>query len=450
MRSAIIAIFHTAVLLCFFCANGVAQIVEDEYHHGRGGFSIGMTDQDPAQSDMGFKLDRFTLFGTALVWKLDGSLFSLAYLNATMSYGVAKNIEKTPILNAWANEMQRQAQSINVTLTRAPFVSNGYKGLELRAKSSSFALMRGFFNGDLLMILNIRAKDQAEFDALQRTANTFRPLNKTERIIALIYENTPTPLPRELPDRLPPPDAVEMGLRGIVKRIRESSEGKLPSDRTFTQEINFDQDGFVTSETSFAAGYPDVITGWGWVAGKRVNREISVPYPGGDGPYGRRMVISGEVPYALPPGTGYLYKNANGAMVDVRYGTRFETVLDDKRRPMQRKRFSNNGTLIFSQTFSYPDGCREVKTTDESGNFFSHFRYKLDDQGNVIEEQSLSDTGKILTSNQYSYKFDPTGNWIRKEAYQTQAFGSKPGKRLIGVFTRELLYFDNSSNRPVA
>ena len=366
-----------------------------------------------------------------------------------MSSRFAKNVNKAAVIDSWVNETQKQARTVNASLNRTTFTSGGFQGAELRSNINPLFVTRAFFHGELLIILNIRAKDQEELNDLLRVAGSFRALTKTERIIALIGEYTPDPLPLELPANLPPSDTTELHLHGMVKRVRESKEGKSPADRTFTHEINFDENGFVTSETSFVDGFPDVITAWGWVSGLRVNREISVAYPGGDGPrVGRRMVITGEVPFVLPDGN--IYKSPNGLSVDVRYGTRFETKFDERRRPVQRKRFLNNGSLIFSQIFTYADGFREVKTSDVDGNFFSHFKYKLDEKGNVLEEQSLSDTGKILTATQFMYKYDASGNWIRKEAYQTQAFGSKPGRRLLGIYTRDLLYFDNSSNGPVA
>ena len=57
--------FLAALTVCLFVGACLAQD-DEEYHDARGGFSVRLTSQYPNQSDLMFKLEQFTLLGTAV------------------------------------------------------------------------------------------------------------------------------------------------------------------------------------------------------------------------------------------------------------------------------------------------------------------------------------------------------------------------------------------------
>jgi hypothetical protein len=202
------------------------------------------------------------------------------------------------------------------------------------------------------------------------------------------------------------------------------------------QQIHFDQDGYKTKEISFIEGYPDLITAWGWFDGKRVKSQSAVNYPGRDGPQASRAaIVSGAFP---------LYEDEDSRASKPKFGNRIESDLDATGRPLTRRRYSDNGSLVYVESFRYTDNAREIKPVDSAGGFIGSVREVFDKEHNVIEIHVLSDNGSVAYSTHFEYLFDKRRNWIEKRELQTRSLGKKPTKKIVGTIFRDILYYDET------
>lgn len=419
------------------------SILADEFHHGSGGFSITPIPGVPEQRQIVDELGNYRLWGESFAWKNSDFHLTISFFNVINGSTLAEPNEKPLILSKWKSRWKlsiiENAGAEKTTFEEARYEFNGFKGLEIRSSGTHYTITRAYFIGSRLFVLSLAAQDPFVKTAFIPSLNSFRLLTKDERTRAMIEQFAPPALDQGRSATKPDSrDVSELGLRGMVSRIRESYKPNSKSENLKVREIHFNEDGFKTREISFNEGYPDVITSWGWIDGKRVNLQSAVNYPDREGPHGSRtIVVSGYQPFS--------FSRLNGqdiAALARQFGNRIETELDQKNRPVTKRRYSNNGSLVYVEHFLYTDKRREIKITDSVGGFISRTRELLDAQLNVVEIQTVTSDGSIIDSTQFEYEFDANQNWVVKKAYTNH--GKRIGRKAMGISFRDIVYHDFS------
>ncbi len=422
-----ISIFVVLLIASGF-ANGFAL---QEFHHGYGGFSISIGNPPTIRQSDGFELNPYQLWGNRLIWEGDGLSFSISYYEVLDATHRIASPQKDILITKFKAAFREEHSTDNTVLKEVPYVFGNSRGVEILGSGGVFSITRAFFVNRRIFILDAYASDLGRLNESRSVMDSFRILTKAERTIAMIDENTPPMMAQERPAKIPPSDTAELGIIGAVRRIVDTSRAGSRNELIAIQEINFDVSGFKTREIGFNDGFPDVITSWGWIEGKRVNIQAAVNYPSAEGPTtGRKVDISGFI------------SMSNGLIPQ--YGNRFETEFDAMNRPSTRRRISNNGILINVERFSYSANLREIRTVDNSGGFLNGVRERLDSNNNVTEADILTSTGKIYESKRFEYEFDEKGNWIVKKVFRKTSLKRRSGIKPDTIIYRTIQYYESS------
>ena len=330
-------------------------------------------------------------------------------------------------------------QKNNATFVESAFTSGVVKGTEYRITGSRRSILRMFFVGNRFYILLAAGLNKQEFSQLSAVLDTFRHLPKDEFAAAMIREAMPAELPQTTPSGFLPTDSLEMGLKGRIKSMIEDIESGTPKKRERNAEFYFGPTGFMTRHIIYAVGLADVINNYGWVDGRRSVNVGPIKY------FGEPFSFT---PSAMTVGIGaregynYLGRDLNGQIVDNRYTSRFEEKYDDSWRLIERRNISSNGDVNFVEKHIYKDRIRTVLVEDNAGGFISGKSEVLDAAGNVVEENTLDNNGKPISTKRFKYQFDSTGNWIVKTASVLWRGSGPKGFRHFGTYYRTITYYD--------
>lgn len=423
--------------LFWLCMAAVAVAQTGEFHHGTGGFAVRPPGVDFSQTQLFHVLGPYKLFGTAATWEGDDEVrLNAAFYTVVRGTSQIKPPDKPVILKQWRSVSAEVAKSEKLSLVESPFVFDAFDGVEMHGTGQMQSLTRVFFIKDRLFVLSVLGPGDLTKRSLTMFLDSFRLLTKDERAIAMVDEFAPPLLTQERRAAVDSPDAVDLDLRGHVRRIRDRYQAASPTANELkVQEVHFNEEGFRTKEISFNEGFPDVITTWGWIDGHRVNLQSAVNYPDREGPQASRTaIISGFQP---GPFGASRYKDI--ASLARSFGNKIETELDQLRRPVVRRRYSNNGILVTVERFMYKERVREITTTDSQGGFIAHTREIFDNERNVAERQTLNDRGTAFLTEVFEYEFDQEQNWVVRRTFSKAS--AKVRRKLIGTARREILYY---------
>jgi hypothetical protein len=330
-------------------------------------------------------------------------------------------------------------QKSNATFIDSAFTSGAVKGTEFRITGARRSILRMFFVGNRFYILLATSLNKPEFGQLSTTLDTFRHLPKDEFAAAMIREAMPAQLPQTTPSGILPTDALEMGLKGRVKAIIEHIESGTPKKRERNAEFHFGLTGFLTRHITYAVGLADVISNYGWVDGRRSVNVAPIKYFGEPFSFARSAMTVG---IGAREGYNYLGRDLNGQIVDNRYTSRFQEKYDDSWRLTERQNISSSGDINFVEKHVYRDRSRTVLVEDNAGGFISGKSEVLDAAGNVVEENTLDNTGKPTSTMRFEYQFDSKRNWIVKTATVRWKGSGPKGFRIYGTYYRTISYYD--------
>ncbi|MEO7539472.1 MAG: hypothetical protein ABIV21_05565 [Pyrinomonadaceae bacterium] len=389
-------------------------------------------------SPISFVLDNYQLWGESLVWKTDDHRLNISFLTVMNGSTLIAPRDRLAVLAKWRSAFFVEMSKAKAIVWESPYTFGDFKGFEFRTEAPGNAITRVFFIKNRLFVIGLSAEDLKTVEMLRPILDSFRLLTKDERIIAMIEEFDPPALPQDHPSGSELAETEELGLKGAVRRIRDTYRPVTDEKSQIVQEMHFDQNGALLKEISFLEGFPDIITAWGWLDGKRVNIQSAVNYPDREGPQtGRTVIVSGYLP---------AYDTGKAP----RFGNRIESELDENRRPLIRRRYSNIGVLIYSDRFSYSGKVREIKTTDSSNGFLGAIRETLDGQNHVTEKQIVSDNGIVFESQQFEYVLDEQKNWVEKKIFNKMGRGKATKKRLIGTYYRNIVYYTSADSKSIA
>jgi hypothetical protein len=436
----LIIILLASIVSISTTANGQEGSGEFVSGIGRFGFSPGVpiVDAKPLESVQG----PFVMLGEAFSFADDSSVFVISHYTPFEPKKFGGNFSaasKTALTASVRKDLIADFQKNNATFTESTFVSGAVKGSEYHITGSRRSIVRIFFIGNRFYILLATSLNKQEFGRLSATLDTFRHLPKQEFAAAMIKEGMPAELPQTTPSGILPTDALEMGLKGRVKTIIEDMESGTPKKRERNAEFYFSKNGFMTRHITYANGLADVINNYGWVDGRRSVNVGPIKYFGEPFSFGTASMTVG---LGAREGYNYLGRDLDGRIVDQRYTSRFEEKYDDSWRLTERKNVSSHGDLNFVERHTYNGLTRTVRVEDNSGGFISSKKEILDTAGNVIEENTLDDSGKANSTKGFKYQFDASGNWIVKAAtVQSRVSGPKTVRHLA-TYYRTITYHD--------
>ena len=436
----LIVVFFASILLLPHLANGQEKVGEFVSGIGRFGFKPGLpiVDAKPIEAREG----PYLMFGESFTFADDSSGFVVSHYTPFEPKKFGGNFSaasKTALLGLIRKGLIIDFKKNNETFKELAFASKSAKGTEFQVTGSRLSVLRVFFVGNRCYILIATSRNKADLVRLTAGLDTFRYLPKDEFAAAMIREAMPAELPQTTPSGILPTDALEMGLKGRVKTIVEDLESGTPRKRERNAEFYFGTTGFMTRHITYGGGLADVINNYGWVDGRRSVNVGPIKY------FGEPFSFT---PSAMTVGIGaregynYLGRDLNGQIVDNRYTSRFEEKYDESWRLTERRNVSSNGDVNFVEKHTYRDNVRSVRVEDDAGGFISSKNEMLDATGNVVEENTLDNTGKPISTKRFKYQFDSKGNWIVKTTTVLWKGSGPKGFRHFGTYYRTITYYD--------
>ncbi|MEQ1605355.1 MAG: hypothetical protein ABL999_10860 [Pyrinomonadaceae bacterium] len=419
------------ILLAFFVASSIFGQVAKEFHSGSGGFAVTVGEVKPVARNIPLRVGNLMLFGDSLAFDLNEVLLEVSALTVATTKSVGDKKVIPTALVRFASEIKKVYSEQKLEFAEKPYSFGGSSGFEIVTNGNKHQILRIFPLKGRIILITLTGKGETNLAFFRPLIDSFRLLDRKERTIAVVDEAMPPPLDQERPNPLPTSDVVELGLLGFVNRTRETVQLTTKSERLFSRELRFNQDGFILRDISFSDGYPSVITSWGWLGGARINMQSPVNYFDEDRPMGRP---SGMTSGFSPMGSSF----------GPRFGNRFVTTYDTNGRMLSRKCYTNSEALISVENFRYEGKWRVIKTTDSSGGFLSAIRERFDSRHNLLETQTLLDSGRVAYSLRFEYQFDERGNWIVKKAYRVQTTKSCRLTKPEETYYREIEYAEAS------
>ena len=423
-------LFSVCFLICAF--QDARPAISNEFRSSFAGFAIDAGGRPTRAEFIHQDVGTYAIFGPAFEWHDKGAKIRIAAHLVTSDSSTTRRQQQPAILDLMIKQSTVELQNAGLQFSQAPYAFASSRGREVKATGKYFFAERVFFVGEILYNISLTTPDKETFDSNYPILDKFRLLTKAERIVALIEDSNAIPMPQETADERAGPETVWYDLKGPVQRFREEFQSKPGAGSEVTQEVWFDQNGFITSEITFGNGYPELITTWGWVEGQRVNSQTTIPF------------LRSEMP---PP----THRLTVGGGADEIYGVRFESAYDIKGRITEQKCFSNTGTLVFRKRFVYTERSMEIIETDDRGGFLGRSREIRDDAGIVVEHQILSDIGLVIESKKFEYRSDDRGNWIEKWVVRPVRVGRRTVTERSGGYKRDIRYYDEDKMQdPVA
>lgn len=427
-------ILITLVAVICIHANGQDP---NEFHYGYAGFSITTGGPPSRVEPLVVRLDEYGVWGSTFIWESGSYRLRVSVGAVNRGTSLDAKSDRKLVVSKWKDALVAGLDK-TLRVEDSPYIYNDFPGIEIRAANNFVA--RVFFEKTLLIAITFETRPGGDTTAYKPILDSFRPLTKTERLIAMIDEYTPPFLAQKRPPNVLWTDEAEIGLKGAVRLIRDTTPTGARGDVVVIQEQHFDVDGFLKIEIGFNNGFPDVITGWGWDKGRRVNAQSPVNFPPEEGPRGgRTTVVSGYI------GGG----EQSAPNASIKFGNRFEVTLDDDHRILEKRRFSNTGSLVLVEHYKYTGNFREKRTTDASGGFMGGIRDRLDANNNVLETQMLAGDGSVVNTALFEYRFDARGNWVERRAFAKSRGNKRATKKPFETYYREIRYFDNEDLRGV-
>lgn len=431
-----ICLFVLFISSCGGQSASVQPAINNRFVSGEGGFAINLPEKPTERKKEKFTILNYDVSGENIAWSEMADFFATVENYKVYSENPKISaLEKTNILESHKKGFTEALTKAGIKYTETPFKFQQTSGYEIRGSSTSGKMVsRGFFVNNRMIILGVIKRTGESFDAQLELINSFRLLTKDERSAALIAENTPKDLPQTAAAPRALSDAQENNLKGKIKRIVEESQDSPKAAREPWSEDDYDVNGNLMKEISYFGAYPSDIIVWGWIDGMRVKNQSSVEYTSDEGPNEKGIMMITE---AASPASGEPKKT------DERFDSRYEYKYDEKNRVIEKKTFSNNGTLYLSEISTYAKDARDTTTRGSENSFINRLVQTLDASGNVVEELYYDWQNKPdAESTVYQYEFDTRGNWTIQKSFEKKTVKGKKSLKPQWVHYRKITYYD--------
>jgi hypothetical protein len=418
-----------AAFILLFPLSALSQRRPDRFTTGHFNFEISLPsrldDLEPAR----FKLLDYEVYGEIMEWDLDRKRSATIGIYHPIKLGaLLPESAKPGLIAAYAKVVRAGLQKKKLTLSESPYTFSGSKGIEFRGTGDVRVTTRLFFVGVRFFAITVSDDGSAGLDQQTKILDSFRLLTKAETIAALKWENDIPPVSQTHPAISLGNDVQATGLKGNVCSVIDEVVTPPSAAREMDRESYYDPSGNVVRDITYSRGYPQEITQWGWIDGKRISSTRTIFYlPPESTPFST----------GFGPTTGMMGEQER----DKIYGLRHEYSYDDKGRLTEHKAFTNERALKWTKKFTYSATGREILTVDNTGGFLTRFFETFDKNGNIAEYKVLDMGGKPFSTVRFVYEFDQGGNWIVRKAYAGGTVRPKPIKPASTVF-RTITYCD--------
>lgn len=412
------------------------QVRDLKFTSGQYGFEIDLPAGPTGGEQKYFTLPGYQVLGDYFFWDDEPKQFAaVGTYRPYANKPTLTEAEKANIIAEYKKIVLNALKEHQVMTQETTYSFGNSKGAEIRGVSTFRMIDRLFFVRNFLVELMVLSSESPGFEAQTKVLDSFRLLTKDETIAALKRENMPDELSQVSVGKRPINDLQYAGLNGSIHSIIEESQDSATSPREIAYEGYYNAAGNLTREYSYNRGYPQEITRWGWVAGKRVSSTNTIFYETEQGLTGAAPANSGHI-------TGMMGQKGD----DTQYGARHDFSYDAKDRVIEEKVVGPDETMHFTIKYTYSAAGREIKTLDNTAQFLKRIFEVIDQNGNVTEQRVLDFSGRPFAYNHYSYEFDAAGNWTVRRS-QTLAPGrGKAGRKPGSVFYRKISYYENKSS----
>jgi hypothetical protein len=419
-------------LILLLPVSALSQRRPDWFTSGYYNFEINLPSRPANVEDEHFKLLDYDVYGETFEWARTNEMTASVsvYTPFKMRNPIIESA-KADLIAAYSNDLRAEFNKRKVTNSELPYAFSGSKGVEIRAANDNRVISRLFFVGHRLFSITVSGEESAGFDPLAKVLDSFRLLTKTETIAALKWENDIDAVLQARPALLLGNDIQAAGLKGNVCSVVDEITVSASTAREIDRETYYDPSGNLVREVTYERGYPQEITQWGWIDGKRISSSRVIFYMPPEG------ISSGPALGTLGPTTGMMGEQGRNKI----YGIRHEFVYDDKGRITEHKAFTNERALKWTKKFAYSATGREILTLDNTGGFLTRFFETFDKNGNIAEYKVLDMGGRPYGSTvRFVYEFDRGGNWIVRKAFPV---GLPPAKKKPGpTHFRTIAYYE--------
>lgn len=422
-----------AAFILLFPLSALSQRRPDRFTIGQYSFEINLPARPTDADSDHFQLGEFELYGEVIEWDLDDKRSATIGIYAPGQFGrLLIGPGRSNVMAAYAKVIRAGLQKKKLAVSESPYTFSGSKGIEFRGTGDIRVVTRLFFVGIRIFAITISDYESASFDQQTKILDSFRLLTKAETIAALKWENDIPPVSQLRPAISLGNDIQTSGLKGNVCSVIDEVLTSLSTERDIERESYYDPSGNLVREITYSRGFPQEITQWGWIDGKRISSTRTIFYlPAEETPVDRFTIGFG-------PTTGMMGRQER----DKIYGLRHEYSYDDKGRIIEHKAFTNERALKWTKKFTYSAKGREILTLDNTGGFLTRFFETFDKNGNIVEYKVLDMGGKPFGSTvRFVYEFDEGGNWIVRKS--NVAGPARPGPIRPGSTTfRKINYCD--------
>jgi hypothetical protein len=411
--------------------SALSQRRPDRFTIGQYSFEINLPSRPTDGESDHFKLAEFELHGEVIEWDLDDKRSATIGIYAPSKLGrLLVGPGRQNVIAAYADVVREDFRKKKLTISESPYTFSGSKGIEFRGTGDIRVVTRLFFVGVRLFAVTV-FDESAGFDRQTKILDSFRLLTKAETIAALKWENDIEPVSQSRPVISLGNDIQTTGLKGNVCSVIDEVVISPSAAREIDRESYYDPSGNLMRQITYSRGYPQEITQWGWIDGKRISSTRTIFY------------LSPEVtpPDRFSVGFGPTTGMMGAQERDKIYGLRHEYSYDDKGRLTEHKAFTNERALKWTKKFTYSAAGREILTLDNTGGFLTRFFETFDKNGNIAEYKVLDMGGRPFgPAVRFVYEFDRGGNWIVRKAFPA---GLPPAKTKPGPTTfRTITYCD--------
>jgi hypothetical protein len=427
----LISTFVTLLVLLPFST--LSQPRPDRFTLGQYNFEIDLPSRPTDVEATHFKLLNYDVYGELIEWDQAKRFAAIGIYRPYKANWALTGPEKAILLAEYTKTVLADFREQKLVASESPFSFSGSKGIEIRGMGDVRTVARLFFVGNRLFEIIVSSGETPGFDPQTTILNSFRLLTKTETVAALKREN-------DLPEVSQRPAAVRLGndlqdsgLKGNVCSVIAESVTPPGTAREMDRESYYGPSGNLMREITYSRGYPQEITQWGWIDGKRISSTRIVFYE-------PQEAFAKGPPVPLGPTSGMMGNSRRNAA----FGMRHEYKYDNLGRITEQQAFNSEGKLRWTKKFTNSSTGREIQTLDETGGFLTRTFETFDKNGNVVEYKVLDMSGKPVWTNRYTYEFDQAGNWIVGKIFLGGAVRPKPIKPKSTIF-RTITYCDETA-----
>lgn len=420
------------ILLVLSTAFGVfAQTTPERYRSGHFGFEIDQPARPNSILPKQFSSGGFMGYGLLHIWSQNPTTVATLETvpvfknDPNNQYRDLTKLDKESAIIAYKKAFLAEWQKLGVSGTGSPYVYDGVTGSQDVGLTPERTIVSRVFFLRSNIIRYVVSSGELTKEELLKKLDTFRLLNKAETIAALKAENEPAEVSQDDPAMRLGNDLQANGFKGSVCGVLEEFVTPPATVKEREHEWYFNEAGNLLREVSYHNGYPQEMTQWGWINGKRISSTRIIHFIPPEG-----YKFSTGPMTKVGPLTGMMGQEND----DAPFATRHEFKYDEKGRVTEQAAYDTKGKMTWKKNFVNTPTGREVQMLDEYGSFLSRIFEAYDKNGNISEYRILDLSGKEFQTTRYTYDFDPTGNWTVRKSFKGKAIPAKTAKPFATTF----------------